>query len=61
VNDATLQLLVEMRPANMQDLSTVSGFGAAALQHFAQPLLQVGLPARVGGTSFQLARCLNRS
>lgn len=41
VNDATLQLLVELRPATLQDLSSVSGFGAAALQHFAQPLLQV--------------------
>lgn len=41
VNDATLQLLVELRPANTQDLSSVSGFGAAALQHFGQPLLTV--------------------
>lgn len=41
VNDATLQLLVELRPASLQDLSSVSGFGAAALQHYAQPLLQV--------------------
>jgi hypothetical protein len=41
VNDATLQLLVELRPATQQDLSSVSGFGAAALQHFGQPLLQV--------------------
>jgi hypothetical protein len=42
VNDATLQLLVELRPASMADLSSVSGFGSAALQHYAQPLLQVG-------------------
>jgi superfamily II DNA helicase RecQ len=55
VNDATLQLLVEMRPADMQDLSSVSGFGAAALQHFAQPLLQVRLPARIVVMSTQLA------
>lgn len=41
VNDATLQLLVELRPASLQDLSSVSGFGVAALQHYAQPLLQV--------------------
>jgi superfamily II DNA helicase RecQ len=41
VNDATLQLLVELRPATSEDLSSVSGFGAAALQHYGQPLLQV--------------------
>lgn len=41
VNDATLQLLIELRPSSLQDLSAVSGFGTAALQHFGQPLLAV--------------------
>jgi hypothetical protein len=41
VNDATLQLLVELRPATAEDLASVSGFGAAALLHYGQPLLQV--------------------
>jgi hypothetical protein len=58
VNDATLQLLVEMRPATLQDLSSVSGFGAAALQHFGQPLLQVGGPGGRVSKRWCLSNCL---
>lgn len=43
VNDFTLNQLLELRPATIEELQLVSGFGQEALRHFSQPLLQVEL------------------
>eukprot|EP00775_Hariotina_reticulata_P009775 gene9775-9932_t len=40
VNDFTLNQLLELRPATIDELQLVSGFGQEALKHFSQPLLQ---------------------
>lgn len=41
MSDFTLNQLAELRPGSQEDLQLVSGFGQAALQHFAEPLLAV--------------------
>ncbi|WIA16435.1 hypothetical protein OEZ85_013122 [Tetradesmus obliquus] len=51
VNDLTLNSLLELRPATQQQLELVSGFGQAALQHFAAPLLQAGESAEQVATA----------
>ena len=41
VNDLALHHLVELRPSTGEQLALISGFGEAAMRHFAAPLLRV--------------------